>query len=75
MDFSIILLLPNGLNVGFNYFPANEEFNYEEYNIYLLFIQLKWRYYEIGRASCRERGWLGGESVAWEKKRSVRMKG
>mgnify|MGYP001166901060 FL=1 len=46
MDFSIILLLPNGINIGFNYFPANEEFQYEEVNIYLLIVQLKWRYYE-----------------------------
>lgn len=45
MDFSIILLLPNGLNVGFNYFPADEEHNYEELNIYLLIVQLKWRFY------------------------------
>tara|TARA_R100000908_G_scaffold21485_1_gene8459 strand:- start:1980 stop:2126 length:147 start_codon:yes stop_codon:yes gene_type:complete len=46
MDFQIILLLPNGLNLGFNYFPAEpEEYNYEELNIYLVIIQLKWRFY------------------------------
>ncbi len=45
MDFQIILLLPNGLNLGFNYFPANEEFNYEEINIYVLLLQFKWRFY------------------------------
>lgn len=45
MDFSIILLLPNGLNIGFNYFPATEEYTYEEVNVYLLIVQLKWRFY------------------------------
>ena len=45
MDFSIILLLPNGINLGFNYFPANEEFNYDEINIYVLLLQFKWRFY------------------------------
>ena len=33
MDFRIILLLPNGLNLGFNYYPATELYNYEEINI------------------------------------------
>ena len=46
MDFSIILLLPNGLNIGFNNFPIDKEHQYEEVNIYLLIVQLKWRYYE-----------------------------
>tara|TARA_R100001086_G_scaffold234223_1_gene156337 strand:+ start:6021 stop:6164 length:144 start_codon:yes stop_codon:yes gene_type:complete len=45
MDFSVILLLPNGFNIGLNYFPADEEHNYEEINIYLLIVQLKWRFY------------------------------
>ncbi len=45
MDFSVILLLPNGLNIGFNYFPATEEYIYEEVNVYLLIVQLKWRFY------------------------------
>jgi hypothetical protein len=41
MDFSIILLLPNGINLG----PADTDHNYEELNIYLLIVQLKWRFY------------------------------
>jgi len=45
MDFSIILLLPNGINLGFNYFPMTDEYQYEEVNIYLLIVQLKWRFY------------------------------
>ena len=45
MDFSVILLLPNGLNLGFNYYPADEDHEYEEMNIYLLIVQLKWRFY------------------------------
>ncbi len=45
MDFSIILLLPNGINIGVNYFPTDTEHNYEELNIYLLIVQLKWRFY------------------------------
>jgi len=45
MDFSVILLLPNGFNLGFNYYPADEDYQHEEMNIYLLFIQLKWRFY------------------------------
>ena len=46
MDFSVILLLPNGLNLGFNYYPADEQYEHEEINVYLLIIQLKWRFYE-----------------------------
>jgi hypothetical protein len=45
MDFSIILLLPNGINVGFNYYPADMEHNFEEWNLYLLILQFKWRFY------------------------------
>jgi|TARA_R110002020_G_scaffold206071_1_gene411121 hypothetical protein len=45
MDFRIILLLPNGLNLGFNYYPATELYNYEEINIYLLIFLFKWRFY------------------------------
>ena len=45
MDFSVILLLPNGLNLGFNYYPANEEYQFEEINVYLFIVQLKWRFY------------------------------
>ena len=45
MDFSVILLLPNGINLGFNYFPMDEQHDFEEVNIYLLTIQLKWRFY------------------------------
>jgi len=45
MDFSIILLLPNGINLGFNYYPANTNYEYEELNLYLLIVQLKWRFY------------------------------
>ena len=45
MDFSIILLLPNGINLGFNYYPANTHYEYEELNLYLLIVQLKWRFY------------------------------
>ena len=41
MDFSVILLLPNGLNIGFNYFPSDENYEYEEINIYLFIVQLK----------------------------------
>jgi|TARA_R110002020_G_scaffold368359_2_gene580221 hypothetical protein len=46
MDFSVILLLPNGLNFGFNYYPSDANYEYEEMNIYLLIVQLKWRFYE-----------------------------
>ncbi len=45
MDFSIILLLPNGLNIGFNYLPMDEEHDYEEVNLYILMVQLKWRFF------------------------------
>ena len=45
MDFRIILLLPNGINLGFNYFPADTEHNYEELNIYLLILQPKCIFY------------------------------
>ena len=29
MDFSVILLLPNGVNVGVNYYPADIEHNFD----------------------------------------------
>jgi len=47
MEFFVILLIPNGLNIGFYYFPPTEEHYYDEISIYLLIVQLKWRlYYE-----------------------------
>tara|TARA_R100000655_G_scaffold64475_1_gene103002 strand:- start:34 stop:177 length:144 start_codon:yes stop_codon:yes gene_type:complete len=47
MDFSIILLLPNGINLGVNYYPPDLEHSFEELNVYLFIVQLKWRkYYE-----------------------------
>tara|TARA_R110002020_G_scaffold119090_1_gene271921 strand:+ start:460 stop:603 length:144 start_codon:yes stop_codon:yes gene_type:complete len=45
MEFFVILLIPNGLNIGFYYFPPTEEYDFEEISVYLLIVQLKWRFY------------------------------
>ena len=45
MEFFVILLIPNGLNIGFSYFPQSEVYDYEEVSFYLLIVQLKWRFY------------------------------
>lgn len=45
MELFVILLIPNGLNIGFYYFPPTEEHNYDEISLYLLIVQLKWRFH------------------------------
>lgn len=41
---SIINLVPNAMIVGWSFYQRNEEFNYNEANLYLLFIQLQYRW-------------------------------
>ena len=43
-EISIISLIPTGMVVGWSYYPRDEENNYNEVNLYLLFIQLQYRW-------------------------------
>jgi len=46
MEFFIISPFPTSCIAGINYYPSNEEYNYNEMNIYLFVIQLKFKFYE-----------------------------
>lgn len=43
-QFSIMSLIPTGMILGWAYYPRDVENNYSEVNLYLLFIQLKFRW-------------------------------
>jgi hypothetical protein len=44
MSFSIILLFPTSFIGGISYYPADEKHIYKELNIYLLILQLQFRW-------------------------------
>ena len=46
MDINLILLTPNSTMVGFQYYEEDEEFNFFELNIFLLFFQVQFRWGE-----------------------------
>lgn len=43
-SFSIISLIPTGMVIGWSFYPRDKENNYSEVNLYLLFIQLQYRW-------------------------------
>jgi hypothetical protein len=45
MEFFVISLFPTSCIAGINYYPSNEEYDYNEMNIYLFVIQLKFKFY------------------------------
>ena len=44
MEINLILLVPDAMKVGWQYFKPDDNFKYSEVNLYLFFgqIQLKW---------------------------------
>ena len=46
MDINLILLTPNSMMLGFQYYDEEEEFNFFELNIFLLFFQVQFRWGE-----------------------------
>ena len=46
MDINLILLMPNSTMLGFQYYDEEEEFNFFELNIFLLFFQVQFRWGE-----------------------------
>ena len=45
-DIAIINRLPNGLLLGFNYYPADDNYRYEEFSLYVFIVQFRLRIYE-----------------------------
>jgi len=45
----ITLLFPNSLMLGFEYFEENDELEFNEMNIYLLFIAVAYRWRNDGK--------------------------
>ena len=46
MDINLILLTPKSTMLGFQYYEEEEEFNFFELNIFLLFFQVQFRWGE-----------------------------
>jgi hypothetical protein len=44
MDFGVAFI-PNGLLIGLEYYPIDEDQDYSELNIYLLFLAIHFRVY------------------------------
>jgi hypothetical protein len=44
MEINLILLAPNGMLVGWQYFKEEKNFDFKELNLYFLFFQMQFRY-------------------------------
>jgi hypothetical protein len=44
MDINLILLIPNAMVLGYQYFEEDEQFNYSELNVFLFFVQVQLRW-------------------------------
>ena len=44
MDINLILLAPEAMIVGWQYYRPDDKFNFSEVNIFLLFIQIQIRW-------------------------------
>lgn len=44
MDINLILLMPNSMMIGWQYYEPDEVFDFYEINICLVFVQLQFRY-------------------------------
>jgi len=44
MEINLILLVPDAMMVGWQYFRPDKNFNYSEVNIFLFFVQLQIRW-------------------------------
>ena len=45
-DVAIINRLPNGILLGFNYYPSDQDYCYHEFSLYLFIVQFRIRWYE-----------------------------
>ena len=46
MDINLILLMPNAMMIGYQYYEEDEQFEYSELNIFLFFFQIQFRWGE-----------------------------
>tara|TARA_R110002167_G_scaffold119857_6_gene297432 strand:+ start:176 stop:322 length:147 start_codon:yes stop_codon:yes gene_type:complete len=46
MDINLILLIPNAMVLGYQYFEEDEQFKYSELNVFLFFVQIQFRWGE-----------------------------
>lgn len=44
MEINTILLAPNGMLVGWQYFKEEKNFDFKELNLYFLFFQMQFRW-------------------------------
>ena len=44
MDINLILLMPNAMILGYQYYEEEEQFEYSELNIFLFFFQIQFRW-------------------------------
>ena len=44
MDINLILLMPNSMIIGWQYYKPEEEFDFTEVNLFLFFVQVQLRY-------------------------------
>ena len=44
MEINLILLVPEAMLIGWQYYQPDKTFDYSEVNIYLFFAQLQFRY-------------------------------
>jgi len=44
MEINLILLVPDGMMIGWQYFRPDNNFNYSEVNVFLFFVQLQIRW-------------------------------
>jgi hypothetical protein len=44
MDINLILIMPNSMMIGWQYYEPEEDFDFTEVNLFLLFMQLQLRW-------------------------------
>ncbi len=44
MELNLILLVPDAMMIGWQYYKPDETFKYSEVNIFLFFIQIQYRW-------------------------------
>ena len=44
MEINLILLVPDAMLIGWQYFKPDKNFNYSEVNVFLFFVQLQIRW-------------------------------
>ena len=44
MDINLVLLMPNAMIIGWQYYKPEEEFDFTEVNLFLFFVQVQLRW-------------------------------